>query len=91
MATGLKKMVTEATAVEAAGADQATAEAAYEESHETWETIEGTVKQKEPDLYAQIEEDLTLLKSSAGDPTKAKTAAESLSKSVDAYLVKHPG
>lgn len=79
VAAGMKKMVTEAKTV------------GYDAAHETWESIEGTVKQKEPDLYAQIEEDLTLLKNSAGDATKAKAAVESLSKSVDAYLAKHPG
>lgn len=79
VAVGLEKMVTEATA------------SGYEEAHETWEGVEGTVKEKEPDIYAQIEEDLTLLKTSDGDAAKAKTATDSLSKSVDSYLAKHPG
>src|SRR5687767_4781452 len=55
VAVGLKKMVTEAK------------ESGYDEAHETWEDVEGTVKEKEPDIYAQIEEDLTLLKNSGDD------------------------
>ena len=52
-----------------------------------WMRVEGTVK-KEPDMYATIEEDLSLLES--GDQTKTKTGATELSKTVDEYLAKHP-
>ena len=50
--------------------------------------VEGTVKKNEPDMYATIEEDLSLLES--GDETKTKTGATELSKTVDEYLAKHP-
>ena len=53
-----------------------------------WMKVEGTVKKNEPDMYATIEEDLSLLES--GDQTKTKTGAAELSKTVDEYLAKHP-
>jgi hypothetical protein len=53
-----------------------------------WMRVEGTVKKNEPDMYATIEEDLSLLES--GDQTKTKTGATELSKTVDEYLAKHP-
>ena len=51
--------------------------------------MEGTVKKNDPDRYATIEEDLSLLES--GDQAKAKTGAAEMTKVVDAYLVKYPG
>jgi hypothetical protein len=54
-----------------------------------WKPVEGTVKQKEPDMYATIEEDLSLLES--GTPSKTKTGAREMGDTVDAYLAKHPG
>jgi hypothetical protein len=53
-----------------------------------WAPVEGTVKRNEPDMYATIEEDLSLLES--GDPAKTKTGAEELNDTVDAYLAAHP-
>lgn len=54
-----------------------------------WMKVEGTVKKNEPDMYATIEEDLSLLES--GDQAKTKAGAKELSQTVDAYLAKHPG
>lgn len=54
-----------------------------------WKPVEGTVKRNEPDLYATIEEDLSLLES--GDAAKTKTGATEMGTTVDAYLAKHPG
>jgi hypothetical protein len=53
-----------------------------------WMKVEGTVKKNEPDLYATIEEDLSLLES--GTQAKTTSGAAELSKTVDAYLAKHP-
>ena len=53
-----------------------------------WMKVEGTVKKNEPDMYATIEEDLSMLES--GDQSKTKSGATELSKTVDAYLAKHP-
>jgi hypothetical protein len=54
-----------------------------------WAPVEGTVKRNEPDMYATIEEDLSLLES--GDAKKTKTGADEMGRTVDAYLAKHPG
>lgn len=54
-----------------------------------WMKVEGTVKKNEPDMYATIEEDLSLLES--GDAKKTKTGAGELGSTVTAYLAKHPG
>jgi hypothetical protein len=54
-----------------------------------WAPVEGTVKKNEPDWYATIEEDLSLLES--GDAAKTKTGADEMGKTVDAYLAKYPG
>jgi hypothetical protein len=91
VAKGLKKVVTEAEEI-GSGTDAARAAAAYEEAHETWEEVEGTVREKEPDIYAEIETDLVnLKKAGSGDFDSAKPAAEDLDQQVDSYLEKHPG
>ena len=54
-----------------------------------WAPVEGAVKRNEPDMYATIEEDLSLLES--GDAAKTKTGAAEMGETVDAYLAKHPG
>ena len=54
-----------------------------------WAPVEGTVKRNEPDMYATIEEDLSLLES--GDAKKTKTGADEMGQTVDAYIAKHPG
>jgi hypothetical protein len=54
-----------------------------------WAPVEGTVKKNEPDMYATIEEDLSLLES--GDVKKTKAGADEMGQTVDAYLAKHPG
>jgi hypothetical protein len=91
VAVGLRKMLTQAEEVVDAGSDKTKAEAAGDELHETWEGVEGTVKQKEPDAYAQIEEDLSLLRDIDKDIATKESAAHDLASTVDAYLAKHPG
>ena len=87
---GLNKMLEEAANVPTAS-DSSAADHAFEETHEIWESIEGTVKQKEPEVYTSIEEDLAALKTAGGDATKASNAVASLTTNVNAYLAKHPG
>ena len=75
----------------AAGTDKAMAKPAIEKLEPIWQAIEGTVKQKEPDQYAQIEEDLALLdKGADGDASSTRKGADDLVRTVDAYLAKHP-
>jgi len=91
VATGLHKMEDEAAEVLAAASDKSEAEAAGDELHETWEDIEGTVKQNEPDMYAQIEEDLAVLRDADKDATAKQAAEDDLGVVIDQYLAKHPG
>ncbi len=83
--TGLKALAVDVSEV----ADSEASEKKAEGLEGFWEPVEGTVKQKEPDMYATIEEDLSLLES--GDAAKTKSGAEEMGETVDAYLAKHPG
>ena len=88
VAVGLKGLGKLATNVsETADADAAKLKAKGLEA--LWAPVEGTVKKNEPDMYATIEEDLSLLES--GEPDKTKAGAEELNETVDAYLATHPG
>ena len=69
--------------------DKAASKKASDGLEPVWMRVEGAVKKNEPDSYATIEEDLTLLES--GVQSKARTGAAELSKTVDAYLARHPG
>ena len=87
VSAGLKTMVVVAKGVSRVP-DEAASKKASNALEPVWMRVEGTVKQNEPDMYATIEEDLSLLES--GDQTKTKTGATELSKTVDEYLAKHP-
>lgn len=88
VAAGLKALVKVAEGISQVP-DEAASKKASEGLEPVWMKVEGTVKKNDPDSYATIEEDLSLLES--GDQTKAKTGAAEMSKTVDAYLVKYPG
>jgi hypothetical protein len=78
-------------AVQADDTDKATAE--YEEAHEVWEGIEGTIKDNDEDAYIAFEDALASLESAAadGDLDKATAAAEDIKTAAAAYLEAHPG
>ncbi len=87
VAVGLKALVGVATGI--SKIPNATASKKASDGLEpVWMKVEGTVKKNEPDMYARIEEDLSLLES--GDQGKTKSGATELSKTVDEYLAKHP-
>jgi hypothetical protein len=88
VATGLKGLKALAAEV-GAETDSAASKTKAEGLEGFWAPVEGTVKKEEPDMYATIEEDLSLLES--GDAAKTKTGADEMGKTVDAYLAKHPG
>lgn len=88
VATGLTDL--KATAIDVSEeTDEAAAKRTAEGLETHWAPVEGTVKKNEPDMYATIEEDLSLLES--GKAAKTKTGADEIGKTVDAYLAKHPG
>jgi len=86
--TGLKDLVTVAEDI-SKQTDEVASKKASEGLEPVWMKVEGTVKTNEPDIYATIEEDLSLLES--GDQEKTKMGADEMSATVDAYLAKHPG
>ena len=88
VSAGLKSMVGVAEGISRVP-NEAASKKASEGLEPVWMRVEGTVKKNEPDMYATIEEDLSLLES--GEQSKTKTGAAELSKTVDAYLAKHPG
>lgn len=69
--------------------DAAASKKASEGLEPIWSKVEGTVKRNEPDMYATVEENLSLLES--GDAKKTKTGADDMGRTVDAYVAKHPG
>lgn len=83
--TGLKALAAEVGAETDAAASKTKAEGL----EAFWAPVEGTVKKNEADMYATIEEDLSLLES--GDAKKTKSGADEMGATVDAYLAKHPG
>jgi hypothetical protein len=85
---GLTNLKTVATAI-SRQTDSAASKQASKGLEPVWQPVEGAVKRNEPDLYATIEEDLSLLES--GDVKKTRTGARELGRTVDAYLAKHPG
>jgi len=88
VATGLAGLKALAAEI-GAETDAAAGKAKSEGLEGFWAPVEGTVKKNEPDLYSTIEEDLSLLES--GDAKKAKTGADEMGETVDAYLAKYPG
>jgi hypothetical protein len=88
VASGLKALVTVAEGI-SRESDKAASKKASEGLEPVWMKVEGTVKKNDPDSYATIEEDLSLLES--GDQQKTKTGATEMSKIVDGYLAKYPG
>jgi hypothetical protein len=88
VSTGLKGLVQVAQGISKVR-DAAASKKASNGLEPIWMKVEGTVKKNEPDMYATIEEDLSLLES--GDAKKTKTGADEMASTVDAYLAKHPG
>jgi hypothetical protein len=79
-----------ATAVATVGTDAA--KEAYEPVHDSWESYEGTIRTKEPDLYLAIEDGLEKLNKalSEDDKTDAAEAQSAIQQAASDYLVKHP-
>ena len=74
--TKLPTMVTEGNEAKtaAAEADFATATSKYEELHEIWEEVEGTVKAEDADIYERIETAQGLIKDGAENENASRVA-----------------
>jgi len=88
VSAGLKALTHVADTI-AAVSDSAASKKASDGLEPVWSKVEGTVKRNDPDSYATIEEDLTLLES--GDQAKTTSGAAEMGKTVDGYLAKFPG
>ena len=88
VSAGLKTMVVVAKGISRVP-DGAASKKASKALEPVWVKVEGTVKKNEPDMYATIEEDLSLLES--GEQSKTNTGAAELAKTVHDYLAKYPG
>jgi hypothetical protein len=94
VAKGLKQIESTASAVaDAAGTDKAKAKQLDEQIEPVWESIEGTIKANDANAYLAFEDSFAALGKAAdsGDATKAKTAADAVSKGVAGYLAKYAG
>lgn len=88
---GLTKLPgTIASAIAAIGTP--TADAELEAIEQEWASFEGTIRDKETDLYLEIEDQLTPLQRQieAGDTATATATATTLSGLFAQYLAKHP-
>jgi iron uptake system EfeUOB component EfeO/EfeM len=93
--TGLKKVTAYADEIVAKvkAGDSDGASASWDEMHEAWEAVEGTVKDNDEDGYLAIEDAMAALKTAAADTDadKAATGASDLKAAVDEYLKAYPG
>ena len=93
VATGLAGVLHAAEEVaEYAGTDKAKAQKEWDEAHETWESIENTIRANDKDAYVEFEDALEQLGAAAkaGDAKKADAASDALAKAAKAYLAKFP-
>ena len=67
-------------------------DAQFEEVHEGWEAIEGTIKQNDVDGYLALEDALAAMQTAVTDKdaAAAKTAADNFETAANPYLAKHP-
>lgn len=91
VAEGLAEMRTTAEEIAAAVPDTERAAAAADDLETVWQRIEGTVKSKEPDVYVDIEDAMSLLSAAVdGDDAKAPVGVADMGTAIDTYLDKHP-
>ena|SRR5215213_8847977 len=75
-----------------AAAGTGAADGQYEEVHEKWESIEGTIRDKSSDLYIAMEDELASLRTAVtdGDKAKAEQAKTKLTELINQYLGQNP-
>jgi hypothetical protein len=85
----LQQMGVAVTAAITAGSD---ASADVDEMFEKWESIEGTIKQNEVEMYLTFEDSLANIRKAAQDKDAAASteAVQTFDETVAAYLAKHP-
>ncbi len=80
-------------AIAAAGTDKDKMQAEDAKIEPAWMTIEGTIKANDVDTYLAFEDAFAVIEKAAeeGDAAAAKTGAETVTTTADAYLAKYPG
>lgn len=89
---GLGRMTAIAATISATVASGDQVDDAQDQLEVDWQLVEGTVRQNEPDMYLQIEDDLGGLDKAARDGDAAETArfADDLAGAIAGYLAAHP-
>jgi hypothetical protein len=89
---GLNQSITDLHALADGVANGTATDAQFEEVHEGWESIEGTVKQNNPEAYLGLEDALAAMQKAIGDKdaAAAKQAASDFEADATAYLAEHP-
>jgi len=91
VAAGLAKMQIKVSELLAAGPDTEKAAKADDALEPIWQTIEGTIKKNEPDIYVDIEDSMALLSAGVeGDEDKGSQGAKDIVAAMNDYLAKHP-
>jgi hypothetical protein len=91
--TGLGQLQTQVDqAATSAGTDAAAAKTQADTAFETWERIEGTIKNNEQDLYLRYEDALSDVRTGTrdGDAAKAQRGAQDIQAISAEYLANHP-
>ena len=94
VAIGLRQIDQTARGIaDKAGTDKAGAEQLDAQIEPVWQKVEGTIKSNNPDVYITFEDNFAMLSIAAkgGDAAKAKTASDTISKTVTDYLAAYPG
>jgi hypothetical protein len=91
--TGLAQLQTQVDqAARSAGSDAAAAKTQADTAFETWEGIEGTIKNNEQDLYLRFEDALSDVRTGSrdDDAAKAQRGAADIRATSGEYLANHP-
>ncbi len=89
---GLNQAITDMHALADGVANGTATDAQFEEVHQGWEAIEGTIKQNNPEAYLGLEDALAAMQKAIKDKdaTAAKSAASDFEADATAYLAEHP-
>jgi hypothetical protein len=89
---GLGRMATTAAAIQGQVAAGTAVDDAQDQLEADWQQVEGTVRQNEPDMYLEFEEDLGAIDraAAAADADATNTSVAALATVTASYLAKHP-
>jgi hypothetical protein len=93
VAAGLRQIATVAAQVAAAGTAKVKASSLADQIEPIWQTIEGTIKANDQNIYLAFEDNFALLTTGAeaGDTAKTRQGAAGVTKATADYLARYPG